>query len=153
MRTFSYIALFITSMLTVACTGNKVYDNYNHTPVAGWEKNDALSFEISRVKTNGLYNAELGLRINNSYPFMGLTLIVTRTIYPKMRVYTDTLNCHLIDKNGNTNGQGISYYQYDFQVGYMKLEKGDSLHVTVRHDMKREILPGISDIGIQLSKK
>lgn len=153
MRTFSYIVLLVTGLLAASCTGNKVYDKYNHTPVAGWEKNDTLSFDIPRVKTGGLYNAELGLRINNSYPFMGLTLIVTRTIYPKMVVHTDTLNCHLIDKNGNTNGQGISYYQYDFPVGYLQLQKGDSLHVTVRHDMKREILPGISDIGLQLSKK
>ena len=31
--------------------------------------------------------------------------------------------------------------------------KGDSIIVSVRHNMKREILPGISDIGYMLIKK
>ena len=30
------------------------------------------------------------------------------------------------------------------------LREGDSLHVCVRHIMKREILPGISDIGLKM---
>jgi hypothetical protein len=34
----------------------------------------------------------------------------------------------------------------------MMLNKGDSLEIKIRHDMKREILPGISDIGIMLNK-
>ena len=38
---------------------------------------------------------------------------------------------------------GLSIYQ---------MHQGDSIHVAIRHDMKREILPGVSDIGIKISK-
>lgn len=34
----------------------------------------------------------------------------------------------------------------------MTLVPGDSLQISVRHDMKREILPGVSDVGIKIEK-
>ena len=134
-----------------SCTGNKVYDKYQHTPIAGWEKNDTLKFEVPRMKNDGVFLANLGLRINGSYPFMGLTLIIDQTVYPSHLTKSDTINCNLIDKGGNSKGLGISYYQYNFTIDKISLSKGDSLVVSVRHNMKREILPGISDIGYMLS--
>ena len=50
-------------------------------------------------------------------------------------------------------GHGISTYQYNFHLTTLTLNEGDSLHIAVRHNMKREILPGISDIGIRLSQQ
>jgi hypothetical protein len=38
-------------------------------------------------------------------------------------------------------------------VRQLQLQEGDSLHVVVRHNMKREILPGIFDVGIKLLKE
>ena len=64
----------------------------------------------------------------------------------------DTVNCQLIDNNGVSKGQGISYYQYNFPINIYQMHQGDSIHVAIRHDMKREILPGVSDIGIKISK-
>lgn len=150
-RHLIYIYVGVAGMLA-ACTGNKVYDKYEHTPIAGWEKNDSLTFDIPRMKAPGTYQAQLGLRINGAYPFMGLTLIVRQTVYPGQRTRTDTLRCQLIDENGNAYGQGVNFYQYHYLVNALTLRQGDSLHVSVRHDMKREILPGIADVGFQLSK-
>lgn len=50
---------------------------------------------------------------------MGLTLIVEQTVYHQNRKIPgeckiDTVNCQLIDNNGVSKGQGISYYQYNF---------------------------------------
>ena len=102
---------------------------------------------------NGRYGIDLGLRINEAYPFMGLTLIVEQRIFPSRVLKTDTLNCELIDNSGNTKGPGVSYYQYNFHVCDMVLNKKDSIYSTVRHDMKREILPGISDVGIIIEQE
>ncbi|WP_417163197.1 hypothetical protein [Segatella sp.] len=46
----------------------------------------------------------------------------------------------------------MSYYQYNFPINIYQMHQGDSIHVAIRHDMKREILPGVSDIGIKISK-
>ena len=152
MRKNIFTIFIITAMAVISsCTGNKMYDKYQHTPVSGWEKNDTLKFEVPKMNSDGVFTANLGLRINSSFPFMGLTLIVDQTVYPSHLTKSDTINCQLIDKNGNSKGLGISYYQYNFKINQVSLNKGDSLVVRVRHNMKREILPGISDIGYSLS--
>jgi len=141
-----------------SCKDSLVYDSYSHTPIAGWEKNDTLTFDIPPLAMAGYYQEQLGLRITGAYPFMGLTLIVEQTIYPNERdkydkiEKIDTIQCDLIDNNGVTKGQGISSYQYNFPVNVYRMNANDSVHVTIRHDMKREILPGISDIGIKMNR-
>lgn len=134
-----------------SCNESKVYDKYDHTPLSGWEKNDTLRFDIPRLTADGMYESTLGLRITDNYPFMGLTLIVEQRLMPADTIFTDTVKCELTDRNGKTRGKGVSYYQFRFPVTKMQLSNGDSLHIRVRHDMKREMLPGISDVGISLS--
>lgn len=134
-----------------SCNESKVYDKYDHTPLSGWEKNDTLRFDIPRLTADGMYESTLGLRITDNYPFMGLTLIVEQRLMPADTIFTDTVKCELTDRNGKTRGKGVSYYQFRFPITKMQLSKGDSLHIRVRHDMKREMLPGISDVGISLS--
>lgn len=155
MRTLALLAataLAVTVSLS-SCNDNKVYDHYEHTPLAGWEKNDRLSFSVPAAKEDGTYTTDIGLRINATYPFMGLTLIVDQHILPTDITISDTLHCDLIDTDGNTRGQGVNFYQYQFHVGEQALHQGDSLQVSVRHDMKREILPGISDIGLIVERE
>lgn len=144
--------LFMAGVL-LSCTGNKVYDRYVHTPVSGWEKNDTLVFNLQRMADSGDYASELGLRVTSDYPFMGLTLIVDQWVYPARRHYVDTLNCKLMDAKGNSMGVGMSYYQFRFPIRELPLHRADSVVVKIRHDMKREILPGISDVGYLLRKE
>lgn len=140
-----------------ACNGSTAYDTYVHTPIAGWEKNDTLSFDVPPLAEAGHYQENLGLRITGAYPFMGLTLIVEQTIYHNKHKMVaeskrDTVNCQLIDQNGTSKGQGISYIQYNFPINAYSMHEGDSIHIAIRHDMKREILPGVSDIGVKITR-
>src|SRR3712207_6790400 len=129
--------LFILVALLSSCTQGLVYDQYHHTPLAGWEKNDTLFFNVGRMQEAGLYTTDLGLRINGSYPFTGLTLIICQTVWPSRQTKCDTVNCELISSQGTIKGQGLSYYQYNYHVTSLSLQRGDSLHISVRHDMKR----------------
>lgn len=146
-----YIGLL--ALLLVACNDSTVYSHYRHVPVSGWEKNDDLLFTVPPVKQDGLYSEELGIRIDNTYPFMGLTLIIDQTVFPSLEMRSDTMNCSLIGKDGVVKGKGVSHYQYVFPLATQTLHKGDSLSIVIRHDMKREILPGITDIGMILSRQ
>lgn len=152
-----YILLYIiaavcTTVSLTACDRRTVYNHYEHTPVAGWERNDTLTFNTEAVKLGGRYMEEIGLRINGNYPFMGLNLIVEQTVLPAGDRRSDTLNCNLIDEQGTAKGRGVSHYQYMFHLTTLRLNRGDRLHIAIRHDMKREILPGITDIGVRLSR-
>ncbi|MBP7856603.1 MAG: gliding motility lipoprotein GldH [Prevotella sp.] len=147
-----FFSIAIAALVITACTDGKVYDHYNHTPLAGWDKVDTLVFNVPPVPAAGHYSTDLGLRLNNTFPFVSLTLIVEQTVIPGGYTRTDTVSCKLINEKGKINRHGVSYYQYSYHVSQMQLHARDSLHITVRHDMMREILPGISDVGIQLGK-
>ena len=149
--------VIIGIMLTVACGITScdrlpIYCHYEPTPTSGWEKNDTISFSIPRITETGYYKEELGLRINENYPFLGLCLIIQQTVLPSGYCHNDTLNCNLIDKQGKVKGPGINHYQYTFHVNTIRLAEGDSLHIHVKHNMKRDIMPGVTDIGIRIER-
>ena len=146
------IGLLLCAML-LSCGSNVAYNQFCHTPIEGWEKNDTLVFDISPMTVAGHYRQEIGLRTCPSFPFTGVSLLVEQTIEPGHRVSRDTLKCRLADGKGNILGQGVGYYQYQFILKDLSLNKGDSLHVCVRHIMKREILPGVSDVGLKLVRQ
>jgi gliding motility-associated lipoprotein GldH len=142
----------MTVCLLTACKQSTVYYHYEDISESGWEKNDHIVFNVASLSTDATYQEELAMRISNKYPFMRLTLIVEQTIYPAGVVTTDTLDCNLIDERGNAIGQGVSQYQYLFPLKKVQLHCGDSLHLEVHHDMKREILPGITSVGIRIKR-
>ena len=134
-----------------ACDHQTVYNHYEHTPVSGWEKNDSLIFNIPPLTENGVYKEEIGVRISGEYPFLGLQLIIEQTNLNTLEERCDTLSCSLIDEQGNAKGRGVSQYQYMFHLTTQQLPANTPFHIAIRHDMKREILPGITDIGVKLS--
>ena len=140
-------------LLCVACQQKTVYNHYEHTPLSGWERNYTLTYAVGPIKYDGQYREEIGLRISGAYPFMGLNLVVEQRVMPSGDTRRDTLNCTVIDDKGNAKGRGVSHYQYLFHLTTLSLHKDDRLYIAIRHDMKREILPGISDIGVKLSRQ
>ena len=144
--------LFLATILLAACHEPTVYFHFEHTPENGWEKSDVLDFGISPMTQEGAYQEELALRISAGYPFMRLNLIVDQTIVPSGEVSRDTVDCKLTDELGNITGKGIGQYQYFFPIKPLHLQKGDSIHISIRHNMRREILPGITDVGIRVMK-
>ena len=143
----------LAAVVMAACEQPVVYSHYEPTPLSGWAHNDTVHFQIPKMKKTGASATDIGLRINTTYPFLSLSLVVDRTVFPSFTTYTDTLSCDLIDKKGQAKGQGLSVFQYLFPLSDINLNEGDSLAIEVRHDMRMELLPGISDIGIQLTSK
>jgi gliding motility-associated lipoprotein GldH len=147
------VVMSLVALLTMlaSCGGRTtVYHHYEHTPVAGWDKNDTLTFTIGPIAESNVFSEEIGLRINGLYPFMSLCLVVDQVRTPGFIIRRDTLSCSLIDQRGNIKGQGISRYQYIFHLDDIHLNSNDSLRVSIHHNMKREILPGITDVGVRL---
>jgi gliding motility-associated lipoprotein GldH len=73
-------------------------------------------------------------------------------IKPRNIILIQNLKCELMNQDGSQKGSGISYYQSLFPLDDIELQQGDTLCISVFHSMKREILPGISDIGMKVVK-
>ena len=154
MRRAAYVTIIVAAALALAaCGGSTVYDKYRPARIDGWEKNDTLVYDVPPLAAAGQYRQEIGVRISGAYPFTSLSLFVEQIVEPGHRRRVDTLTCRLYDDKGNILGRGVGSYQYDFILADVSLHKGDSLHVIIRHVMKREILPGISDIGFRIKRK
>lgn len=137
----------------ISCNKDVAYSHYEHTPISGWEKNDTLIFQIPPIAESGTYEEILGVRIQSNYPFLRLALVIDQTVFPKADHSHMDYICNLIDHDGTPLGNGISYLQYEFPIKELKLEKGDSVEIHIRHNMKREMMPSITDIGIKMKKK
>lgn len=150
---YNIVSVVMTAAVAVSCATDTVYYSYAHTPVAGWEKNDTLTFNIPGMAAPGTYSQQVGLRMTSAFPFTSISLIVEQRIMPRSKVLTDTIKCPITDIRGNFLGDGISSFQYMFPLREVTLNKKDSIHVSIRHNMKREILPGVSDIGLKMEFK
>ena len=148
-----------TLLLTVAwsmtsCSRQQtVYANYAPIDDTTWEKTDTITFDVPPVKAAGTYQEKLGLRLADDFPFLALSMDIEIQVQPKGILHSSQHKFSVIDQGGNPKGKGLSLQQYTLDLGDLELEEGDSLHISMAHNMKREILPGVVDLGIILIKK
>ena len=123
------IACLLALLLALgACQSQVAYHHFRHISSPGWDKSDTLHFDVQPMTEDGNYEVLAELRTDKNYPFQN-------------------------SKEGVIEGDGISAFQYQFHVRYLNLHKGDSLHICVAHNMKREIMPGIIDVGVLIANK
>ena len=146
------LAFLITvALVTASCDRKTIYHHYEHTSLTGWEKGDTLFFSPKRMTQTAVIQRDVELRISDNYPFRSLNLIIEQTTLPSCHIRRDTLDCQFMTPDGKILGQGITLYQYRFRLPEVSLNEGDSLSISIYHNMRREILSGIADIGVRLS--
>ncbi|MBR1395731.1 MAG: gliding motility lipoprotein GldH [Prevotella sp.] len=141
----------MAAVVITSCQRRTLYHNFEHTPLSGWERNDTLLFTTPPASEGAVLQREIELRISQKYPFQRVNLIVEQLTLPSNIVRRDTVNCSLVDQKGNFLGEGITLFQYRFRLPDATVDKGDSLTISIRHNMKRETLPGMADIGLRLT--
>lgn len=135
-----------------SCNRQTIYSHYEPVDIDGWERSDTLWFYAGGL-TKGCYNEQVGLRINGNYPFKDLSLVVEqRLLSTQTIIKCDTLNLAITDDDGFFQGEGLSLLQYETDLGTISLPTSDTLQVAIIHNMKREVMPGIADVGITLQK-
>ena len=144
--------IFAIAVVIVSCNRKNVYVNYRHVPMSGWDKTDTLVFAVSPLGA-GSYREEIGVRVDRSYPFVSLSLVIEQAILPSGYVHRDTLNYKIVDEKGKFRGKGVSYFQQAFHLNTINLHDGDSLSITIKHNMKREMVMGVSDIGFSIDRE
>lgn len=146
------MVMFVVSATLYACNESTIYDSYHHVDKVGWERTDTLVYDVKPVAKEGEYAEGVGMRLNSEYPFIQLCLVVEQMILPSRMVRTDTLMCDITTADGTSYGHGVNLYQYYLPIGSVALAEGDSLHIAVRHNMRRELLKGVLEVGVKLSK-
>ena len=111
--------------------------------------------DIPRYFTAGNYEAEIGIRYQESYPYRDIWLEVSHNTKDTLTYVTDTLQLFLVDEAGNKTGNGLcGLYQCDlpYKASIPIRTEGSARTFRIVHIMTDNPLTGISDIGIRLRK-
>ncbi len=136
-----------------ACDRRTVVNRYRSISAEGWEQYDTLVFTVDSIKEKGLYAFDIGLRITNDFPYQAIYLLIEQK-WDKPRTWrSDTLRCPLASPDGDITGSGISQLQYTIPFTTLDLTVGQRGQIIVRHLMRRDLLPGVTSIGVELKKE
>ena len=116
-----------------------------------WKKNNAQTFSFDINDAQNLKNMMFVVRNNNNYPYSNLRLIAS-VEHNKKKISTDTLNYILAKPNGEWIGTGFGDTKeivFQYKLNYRFPENG-KYSVKVVQAMRKNVLPGIEDIGIKI---
>ncbi len=128
---------------------------YAPVPVEGWETGDTLHFPIDTIREGGDYLLTVGVRTSASkpYPFRSIWLLICQHRHNPESFSRDTLECQLANERGDALGNGTSLYTSTQPWRTLQLPEGSSADITITHIMRRDILQGVTDVGIKLEKQ
>lgn len=147
-----HTAVITAVCLFMSCTTSTLYHHYEHTADGGWDKRDTLIFKTDTVIHAGEYTTTLCIRTDATYPYRNLSVRATQILEPGGHLSTHTIDMDIRQKNGTQAADGITYYTYEAPIGRVTLRPGDSLTVKVAHNMRRETMPGVTDVGVKVTE-
>ena len=144
------IVVFVLLLSVVSCQNadEKVLVNAVDNQ---WKKNNAQTFSFDINDAQNLKNMMFVVRNNNNYPYSNLRLIAS-VEHNKKKISTDTLNYVLAKPNGEWIGTGFGDTKeivFQYKLNYKFPENG-KYSVKVVQAMRKNVLPGIEDIGIKI---
>ena len=153
-----HIAVAIIAAAAFAsCFDKTIHYEYKGTDINGWNRKDSITFSIRPLEESSYYVEEIGIRANTEYPYERLHLIVRQEIVSttdstRCETITDEVSLPIYDEKGTPIGTGVNLLQYQIPLKTVKLQSGDSLQVSIIHNMRDSIICGISDVGMRVIK-
>lgn len=141
---FSFCILALFS----GCGRSTAYHSFRHIGNNAWNNRDTISFSLDSLPDNATYDFLIELRTNFSYPYQSIWLAVEREMRNPHLILRDTAECLLNNDRENRNLPGIHSHTHSIPLNPIPLYKGQTGRIRVIHLMRRETLPGISDVGL-----
>ena len=141
------------ALALVGCSRHAVYSHYEPIDMEGWERSDTIYFTVTTPRQEGTFATQVHLRINDTFPFQEITLLVHQQHSSTHVTTTDTVSIHTTNHEGHFIGKGLSMLVYTASLGTIQMSTTDTLKVAIHHIMRRETINGISDIGFTLKSE
>lgn len=145
------IVFILITILLGSCTKATIYHSYLNIDKEGWGKHDTLVYQLTDDSIPDTYSISLGLRTNDAYKYTDLWVVVAQDLEKKGTFVRDTVKFPITDKNGIMLGNGYAAYQQEIPVLTAKKTLAGGNTIKVFHIMKREVITGIQDVGINVS--
>lgn len=154
-RTIYVAVAIIAAAAFTSCFDNTIHFEYKGTNIGGWNRDDSITFSVKPLEESSYYFEEIGIRANVDFPYERLHLIVRQEVVSttdstRRTVITDKVSLPIYDEEGNPTGTGVNLRQYQIPLKTVKLQAGDSIQVSIKHNMRDSIICGIADVGVKL---
>lgn len=137
------------SLLLSGCMDRTVFHHCQSVPQCVWQQEDTLLFRPDTLAPGQPYTLQVQARILQDYPYRQLQILVEHNLEKEPRA--DTLLLQITDTAGVMLGRQIFLHQVHTATHTFTPQQSRGW-IRIRHLMRREALPGISDIGIRLQK-
>lgn len=150
------ICLLLLSILA-SCTASTAFKAYRDLPAEGWNARDTLTFEVDTIRCTAPYEVLLSIRTSSAhaYPFQQLTIVAEQewlaTDQAPAHCWKDTLSITITNEQGDAQGNGISCYEYLLPLNPIHLHSGQKGRIRIYHLMRRPILSGITNVGLEVT--
>ncbi len=164
-----WVTIFMLALL-VSCNNETVYHKFVNIEEGEWTKQNKFTFEAGSFDSDITVEESVELRLwARDYPYGNISILVEQTLFPAKTKTVDTLTYVFSRRQGDKetgrqgdketrrqgdretrSPDGPAFFQVSMPLKTLSLHKGDSLSVTLRHNMKRIVLPGVVDVGVKL---
>ena len=152
MTTMHKIFGFFFVLLMLSSCSNPSEQVYMKTLNGDWNKKAEQNFDFKVNDAQHPKNIIFVVRNNNEYPYSNIRFIVTFLNEQTKEKKVDTLNYILAKPNGEWLGTGFGETKealFQYKLNYRFPQNG-KYSVKVTQAMRRNILPGIEDLGIKI---
>ena len=143
----------LCGLLFLSCTGGTVFHSYKPLPKEGRERRDTVCFQVPKVEEDIDGTLFVGLRTVANVGIQDVVLAVEQRNEAEGICRCDTIRYPLTDAEGNALTLGVNNHQYETQHLPFRLQKGRSAQVRIRHLMSKEVISGITEVGIRIERQ
>lgn len=131
----------------------RVYEHYKSLKDYRWAYQDTLGYKVDIKDTSSRYRLAIQLRNKVNYPYRNIWVLVQHHS-PSGKVSSMKAEFQLAEKSGKWKGQGLGdLYDHRFPLQQnIKLKEKGQHRFQLVHLMRRDTLPGIMNVGLQISK-
>ena len=151
MKVMLRITVVLMFLLSLASCTNANENTLVNDIDSKWDKKKIQSFDFNINDFQNQKNLIFIIRNNNDYPYSNIRVIASIE-HNKKVISKDTLNYVLAKPNGEWLGTGFGETKeelFQYKLNYRFPQNG-KYSVKVTQAMRRNILPGIEDLGIKI---
>jgi len=109
-----------------------------------------VCFDLPKAEEDFSGTLTVGLRTKANIGIQDIVFAVEQRDSAGLVSHCDTVRYPLTDADGEALTGGINIHQYETQHLPLHLKEGQCSTIRIHHLMRRELIPGITDIGIRV---
>lgn len=154
MKKYQTLILVATAaLLLFSCNSRVYYTNEIDVDEQGWNKDDALQFDVAVDDTLQMFDFYIDIRNTARYSYAN-TFLFINTTFPDGSVAYDTLECPLADLQGHWYGRRTGRFidsRFVFRRHVIFPHSGH-YHFAVSHGMRDTNVVGLRSVGLHIEK-